>query len=60
MALAEETPFSDEAAEAQLAEVREQIDKGGSRFPGMSFEEGIAAALQWALGDTDEIPYTES
>lgn len=60
MALAEETPFSNEAAEEQLAEVREQIDKGGFRFPGMTFEDGVAAALTWVLGDTDEIPYPES
>lgn len=59
MALEEETPFSEDAASDQLEEVQVQINAGGSRFPGMTFEEGIAAALRWALGDTDEIPYTQ-
>jgi len=60
MALAEETPFSERAAGDQIQEALEQIDRGGSRFPGMSYEEGVVNALRWALGDNDEIPYTES
>ena len=24
-----------------------QIDKGTSKYPGMSYEEGVAAALRW-------------
>jgi len=60
MALPEETPFSDDAAYDVIEDAREQIEKGGSRFRGMSYEEGVVAALAWALGDTDDIPYTQS
>ncbi len=28
----------------------------GSRYPGMSFEEGIAQTLSWLFGETDENP----
>lgn len=38
----------------------EQVDEGGSRWPGMSYEEGVVAALKWALGDTEDHPYPES
>ncbi len=31
----------------------------GSKFPGMSYEQGVDAALRWALGDTDERPMDE-
>ncbi len=28
----------------------------GTRYPGMSYEEGIEAALAWVFGDTDDRP----
>ena len=28
----------------------EQEDKGGSRYPGMSYEQGIRAAIDWITG----------
>jgi hypothetical protein len=48
-------------------EVREQVDQAlervyssdGSKFPGMTYEEGVAAALLWALGETDEVPMAD-
>lgn len=60
MALAEETPFSEDAAEEQIEDALVEMNQGTRRFPGMSFEEGVVAALNWALGNTDEIPYPES
>lgn len=60
MALAEETPFSDDAARDQINDALQEMNQGTRRFPGMSYEEGVINALGWALGDTDEIPYTES
>lgn len=30
--------------------------EGGSKYPGMSYEEGVLAAFDWLLGDTDEKP----
>lgn len=37
----------------------EQNEKGGSRFPGMTYEQGVAAALDWMTGDTDDNPYPD-
>lgn len=39
----------------QENEAQEQIDEGGSRWPGMSYEQGVVAALRWVNGD-DEVP----
>lgn len=45
------------------AEIREQInkthnstDEGTTAVPGMTYEEGVQAALNWALGDWDDKP----
>ena len=40
-------------------EVSERIDKGGSRYSGMSFEQGIDDALRWLFGETDDHPYRD-
>lgn len=37
----------------------EGMDRG-ARFPGMSYEEGIHAALQWVFGFTEDNPADES
>ena len=46
-------------------EVNEQLDrasgvqrteKGSSRWPGMTYEEGVDAAIRWMNGDTDDKP----
>ena len=43
-------------------EVYEQIDKAqqviesGEGYHGMSYEEGVKAALEWVIGDIDEEP----
>lgn len=29
---------------------------GVSKWPGMTYEEGVSAALRWVSGDTDEHP----
>ncbi len=43
-----------------MNEVLPAIDTGDSRFKGMSYEQGIEAALMWVLGNIDEEPYPES
>ncbi len=43
-----------------LNQVEMKINEGGSRFPGMSYEQGIRDALMWAIGDNDDYPYPES
>jgi hypothetical protein len=46
-------------------QIDEQIDKaidkameseGRSRWPGMTYEQGVDAALRWATGASDEAP----
>lgn len=34
-------------------------EKGGSAVPGMTYEQGVMAGIQWALGDTDRHPIEE-
>jgi len=44
------------------SEIFEQIDRtfsaieSGTSYPGMSYEEGVRAALEWVSGDSDELP----
>ena len=48
-----------------LNEVNEVIDwatqgeANGTQFPGMSYEEGVRAAIDWMAGNTDERPDDE-
>lgn len=44
--------------EEQVAIADEQDGKG-SAWPGMSYEQGVSAALRWALGDEDTPPMSE-
>ena len=43
-------------------EMNSQYDKavdasaGGSRWPGMTYEDGVRATLDWVRGDTDQPP----
>ena len=32
------------------------IERGRSKFPGMTYEEGVRAALDWLLGSIDDHP----
>lgn len=45
-----------EQVDAQLNAAQEQVDDGGSKFPGMSYEEGVANALRWAAHGTGDAP----
>jgi len=42
-----------------LNDVSHRINEGGSRYPGMSYENGIEEALQWVLGKSDDHPYKD-
>ncbi len=33
----------------------DQSDKGGSKYPGMTYEEGFQAALDWLIDDEMEL-----
>lgn len=39
-----------------IAAALEYVHKGGSKYPGMSYEEGVVAALDWITGETDDYP----
>ena len=38
---------------------QEAADNGESHFPGASYEEGVAAAIEWLLGYTNDNPKGE-
>lgn len=42
--------------EDQIGEAQDKIAEGGSNWPGMTYEEGVAAALLWVTEDRDEKP----
>lgn len=49
------TPTDDEIEE-QLEAAYEQREAGGTRWPAMTFEEGVIAAIEWMAGDTEDAP----
>lgn len=43
--------------ETELGRVDADAAAGGrSKWPGMNYEQGVEAALLWALGDSDDKP----
>jgi len=49
------TPTSEEIEE-QLNLAYEQINEGQSKYPSMTFEEGVRDALSWMQGDAEVPP----
>lgn len=47
-------PTEDEIQD-QISEALAAQDEG-SRWPGMSYEQGVEAALRWAIGEDDQPP----
>lgn len=45
-----------EDIEAQHSEALVWTADGATQFPAMSYEDGVAAALGWILGETDDGP----
>lgn len=43
----------------QVNAAYESIDVIGSKYPTMSYEQGVVAALDWVLGNTDIAPMAE-
>lgn len=43
----------------QENEAQDQVMGGGSRWPGMSYEQGVVAALRWVTGEDDVAPMAE-
>lgn len=44
---------SEKEIEEQMSEAGAIVAEYGTRVPGMSYEEGVDAALRWVLGDED-------
>lgn len=51
-------PTPDEISEQENI-ASENIDGGGSQWPGMSYEQGVVAAIRWMNGDDDVPPMSE-
>ena len=45
--------------DGQLNLAAEGVDNG-SRWPGMSYEQGVEAALRWMTGQTEDKPMEEN
>jgi hypothetical protein len=54
-----EVKRSDEEIDELINKCHEQANKGRSKYPGMSFEEGVREALDWVFGDQEENPLAE-
>lgn len=53
--MANKRPTDDEIGEEINLAVKKQ-DEGGSNWPGMSYEDGVQAALDWVLDADKERP----
>lgn len=55
--------YSLERTESEIDAIRAKIDaqrmKGGSRWEGMTYEEGCDNMLRWLVGEDDESPYAD-
>jgi hypothetical protein len=47
---------SREEIEEQLNLAQEQVEKGGTKWPSMSYEQGVAETLMWITGNTGTKP----
>jgi hypothetical protein len=50
------TVRSQEEVNEQIDRASDNINKGISKYPGMTYEEGIRAAIDWMSGESDELP----
>jgi hypothetical protein len=57
--MAYEIKRTDKEIDDLLNRVGETINEGTSRYRGMTYEEGVAEAVRWLLGETDDHPYEE-
>lgn len=49
----------EEKAEAAAKALNEEESTGEIRWPGMTYLEGVRAALDWAAGNSDQCPLDE-
>jgi hypothetical protein len=48
-----------EQIDEQLNKALDQMDKGGSKFFGMTFEEGVDQTIRWMRGEIEDAPMDE-
>lgn len=51
------TPRSENEIEDVINTAYEIKDEMGSKWPGMSYEDGVTTTLEWIKGDRDEHPF---
>lgn len=47
---------TEDEIDAQAEKAWAQVREGGSRWPGMTYEQGVANAIEWLTGDNDDPP----
>lgn len=47
---------SDEEVDAVLNIASAQSERGGSAFPGMTYEQGVDEGIRWLTGQHDDVP----
>jgi hypothetical protein len=48
-----------EEIDEQVNLAQDQEEKGGSQWPGMTYEQGVSAALLWVTGNSPTKPMEE-
>jgi len=51
---------SKEEIEEEIAQAVDIINEEGTKYPGMSYEEGVRNALDWVLGVVEEAPISDA
>lgn len=44
---------------AVIDQCAESINTGGTAYPSMNYEQGVRAAIEWLIGNTDDHPINE-
>ena len=47
---------SEKEINEQIDAANKQVHKGSTAVPGMTYEEGVVYALEWANGDSEDKP----
>lgn len=55
-----DTQITDEQVDDVINMAYEIKDEQGTKWPGMSYEDGVLAALRWVTGEEDENPFEEN
>lgn len=58
--MAFDTPRTSSEIDDVLNTAYEIKDTEGTRYRGMSYEDGVTATLEWIKGDQDENPFEEN